>query len=363
MRPGGMVPFRLVRRSRMAIGDERSACVMEEAPGTSRESWWNALLSDVEFPSHYTSPGFFREIYFEKLKPFAIGAYEPGGELGGLLTCVQRGSQLICGNFGTPQVVIRRGSNPERTGEILAAALVRQAVRRKCELITVTCWAPNEGFKRIGFKETVNFAPSGTVLLDLTRGPDVLFKEFSATSRNQIRHAIRENVEVTPCDVDRDFDDYYQLHQEWCEFKRVPATPYDVQRQALFETAHRLILIARHQGKVIGSSAFRFRLPGVVEYAANISRREETKIRQNDLLLWRAIEWAAKAGGTAFSMGSAQLFAQKFGGKPHPTYRYRLDLTFMRRHDGREQIRRAALRMYHKLPAAMQRVAKRSLVR
>lgn len=356
-RGAGIVPFRLVQRSRISIGDERNVCLMEEAPSSSRESWWNELLSDVEFPSHYTSPAFFREVYFAGLRPFAIGAYEAGGELGGLLTCVQKGRQLVCGNFGTPQVVIRRGVDRERTGAILAAALIRQAVRRNSELVTVTCWEPNEGFRRMGFKETANVAPSGTIMLDLTRGADTLFKEFSATSRNQIRHAIREKVEVSICDAERDFDDYYQLYRDWCEFKGVPAYPYDLQRQALLDE-HRLILIARQNGRLIGSSAFRYRIPGIIEYGANLSRREETKFRQNDLLLWRAIEWAAQAGASAMSMGSAQFFATKFGGTKHTTYRYRLDFTLGRRHDRREQMLHAALAAYHKLPPGMQRFVK-----
>jgi hypothetical protein len=40
---------------------------------------------------------------------------------------------------------------------------------------------------------------------------------------------------------------------------------------------------ARHDGRVVGVSTFRFRKPGIVEYAANVSRRKETRIRQNDL--------------------------------------------------------------------------------
>jgi hypothetical protein len=115
-----------------------------------------------------------------------------------------------------------------------------------------------------------------------------------------------------------------------------------------------LILVARHDERMVGVSIFGFRKPGLVEYAANVSRREQTKIRPNDLLLWRAIEWSVEHGGFShFSTGASHAFMQKFGGEVHATYRYSLDRTILRRRDAAERLRAAAMRLYHRLPASV----------
>jgi hypothetical protein len=102
---------------------------------------------------------------------------------------------------------------------------------------------------------------------------------------------------------------------------------------------------------MVGVSTFRFRRPGLVEYTANVSKREETKLKQNDLLMWRAIEWSAQQKDIRyFSMAAAHTFLQRFGGHQHATYRYSLDLTAFRRRDLAESARTAAVRIYQALP-------------
>jgi hypothetical protein len=152
-------------------------------------------------------------------------------------------------------------------------------------------------------------------------------------------------------DIRRDFDDYYALYKHWCESKRLTPKPYELQR-AVFETkGNRLLLVARHNGRMVGAETLRFRRPGIIEAAANISRREETKLKQNDLLLWRAIEWSAQQKDIrCFSMGGAHAFLQRFGGHWHGTYRYSLDLTAFRVRDLAETGRDVAVRVYLALP-------------
>jgi hypothetical protein len=54
--------------------------------------------------------------------------------------------------------------------------------------------------------------------------------------------------------------------------KRQRRQPYEIQR-AVFELGgNRLRLVARHNGRVIGVSTFRYRRPGIMEYTANVSR-------------------------------------------------------------------------------------------
>jgi len=75
------------------------------------------------------------------------------------------------------------------------------------------------------------------------------------------------------------------------------------------------LLLARYNGGVIAGVVLRFFPGGVVEVAANYSLKGALHLRPNDLLYWRAIEWSCAEGLTRCSLGGANLFLQKFGGK------------------------------------------------
>jgi hypothetical protein len=324
--------------------------VLTSSPSEEVLGAWNDCLDCAEFASHYTSPEFFREPYFCGLDQFAILARDETGRVCGVLTGLRRGSQLVCGAEGSPQLCFRRDVDLPTAGLALATGLVEYAASSD-QAITVYSWSPIEGFARIGFRSRTLVAPLGTIVLDLSRGSERLFKEFSQTRRNQIRRAMREKVEISEMDVTNDFDDYYALYAHWCGFKGVPAHPYELQRSVFEMQGNRLILVARHRGKMIGVSTFRFRRPGIIEYAANVSRREETKVRQNDLLIWKAIEWAAKQPRIGlFSFAGAHFFLQMFGGQMRPVHRYRIDRTLFRRHDLKENLKDAAMGAFRVLP-------------
>jgi len=76
----------------------------------------------------------------------------------------------------------------------------------------------------------------------------------------------------------------------------------------------------------------RFCPDGVAEHAANSSLQSALYLRPNDLLHWRAIEWACANGLTKYSLGGASLFLRKFRGQVATTTRHRLDLSLFRRH-------------------------------
>jgi Acetyltransferase (GNAT) domain len=70
----------------------------------------------------------------------------------------------------------------------------------------------------------------------------------------------------------------------------------------------------------------------VVEHAGGSSLASTLHLRPNDLLHWRAIEWACAEGLSKCSLGGHSLFLRKFRGEVVPTIRYRLDLSLFRRH-------------------------------
>jgi hypothetical protein len=321
-------------------------------------SAWNECLDSAEFAAHYVAPGFLAQSYFQAKQPFAVLARD-GEVIAGVTTGFREGADILCGHSGSPNVCVRRGVELHEVGRVLAAGL-RAHASSSVRSVIVCTWSEIPGLERAGFRASRYDAPVCPILLDPSRGTDLLFRQCSETRRNKIRRALKAGVEIRPIDVAREFDEYYALYRHWCGFKSLPCTPYETQRMAFEDKSSRLVLVARHEGHLVGVSSFRHRRGGLVEYAANVSRREETRIRQNDLLLWRGIEWTVQQGVfTHFSMAASHFFLRTYGGEVHPTYRYSLDRTFLRRRHARESLRASALRAYHRLPGKLQSVVKR----
>jgi hypothetical protein len=323
---------------------------------------WNDCLDNSEFAGFYTSPEFFDIPYFRSSGAFAILA-ERDGVVHGVATGVVSRLEMSCGLSGSPQICIRRNTDAEAVGRALAAGLKNHGVR-STKFVSAFTWGEVSGFASAGFRFRRYDAPLSTILLDLSRGTDVLLSECHSARRVNIRRAIKTGVEVLEMNVERDFDDYYALYSHWCELKQLPRQPYDVQRAVFESKGNRLLLVARHDGRMIGVSTFRFRRPGIMEYTANVSRHDERKLKQNDLLMWRAIEWATRQANIRYlSMAGAHTFLQRFGGEVHPTYRYSLDLTTFRRRDLAESAHAIAIRTYRALPNVAKSTIKKLLQR
>jgi hypothetical protein len=331
--------------------------IIDRFPDSVLESAWRDCLANSDDASHYASPEYFVEPFFRGRRLFAVLAME-GSRVDGVLTGMSSGSGAECGLSVRPQICRRRTADADRVGEALAAG-IEALDHGRHDLLTVYSWERIPAFERHGFKLRESTGAAGIVVLDLMIGPEAIFKQFSDTRRNQIRRAMRAGVSVTEMSIEADFDDYYSIYRNWCEFKGLPTQPYELQRSAL-SSNNRLVLVARSEDRIIGASIFRFQPGGLMEYGANVSRREDTKVRPNDLLVWRAIEWGCRRGFKTLSMGGAHLFLQMFGGRQLPTYRYRLDRSLFRRHELYEGMRAALAGLWRRLPGFIQERIRRA---
>jgi hypothetical protein len=320
--------------------------ILTSRPGPGVEAIWNACLDSAEFASYYVSPAIFYDPIFAATNPFAILAVA-GSEIRGVLTGIYQNGNIRCFPTTCPE--------PE-ADRALALGLLSFAAK-KAHLITVYSWTPPLGFAEAKFRSRRITLPLATILLDLGKGTETLFKELSETRRKQIRRALKAQVVVEELRVE-DFDQYYQLYTDWCRFKGLVARPYEYERSYLTERANRLVLAARHQGKLVGVSIFRFRQPGIMESAANVSRREDTGLYQNDLLYWKAIEWAASRKLRYFSTTGSHFFLQRFGGTLKETYEYKRDMTLLRRHLLSDIVGDMALSAYKRMPESIKAPAK-----
>lgn len=311
--------------------------IVRQFPNPNLELAWRDCLDRVEAPAHYNAPEFF----YEPMQPseknrFAILA-TLGSRVTGILTGSHVEEQIACGQISRPQICADPTADVESTQDALAQGLLAEA--RESKLLTVYSWFPLRNFTRYGFRE---LELEGVVVLDLSRGSDQLFRELDKKRRNCIRSAMRNEIEIFEASTEQDLAAFYSVYSRWFVTPRKKIDgqklPFDFfqQRFHLYENVR--IFLARFSGEIIAGVTLRF-LPGAtVEYSSNSSLDAFLNLKPNDLLLWNAIEWACREGFRRFSLGGAHRFLREFGGTVTPIYRYRLDRTFLRRHDRKESL-------------------------
>ena len=333
-----------------------SVAVLHTFPSPAIESAWRDLLLRVPVPSHYTSPEYFLEPYFEGKRPFAVLALQ-GGSVVGVLTGFHERESVTCGLPTRPQIQLDPAVDHAAVLGVLARGLRSEAVRAQLVSIYSWEWLSLRPLIEFGYRSRIL---TGNPVLDLTRGPEELLRECDGKRRNCIRYAMRHGVEVRPAETPQDYAEFYQIYAGWCAAKRTHCYPFETEELAYRTTGkNRRLFVARYEGKVIAGSVFRFIPGGLVEYSRNSSLPEYQRLKPNDLLVWRAVEWASAQGFPMLSMGGSHRFLREFGGSILPIVRYRMDRTFLRRHDRCEQLNDAARSYLAKLPPAWEQRVRR----
>ena len=186
-------------------------------------------------------------------------------------------------------------------------------------------------------------------MLDLTRGPEALLKDFSSNRRTNVRHALKQGIEVAQATTPEDFRAYYDVYTHWSARKNIAPMIYETSEEA-YRLRNRRLFLARYSGRVIAGVVIRLHSTGMIEYAANSSYEDALTLKPNDLLHWHVIQWGCREGFTRYNLGGAHLFLRKMGGTIQPIYRNRLDRTWLRRHEIEESLRRAGRTIFDVLP-------------
>ena len=300
--------------------------ILRSWPADPLEAQWRACLAASDFPTHYTAPEYFLEPSLHGKKPFAILSMI-NEDVTAVLTGVHNGDRVQTGLAVRPQIAFLRHGDHSRAMKSLVAGLLKEA--QSAQLVDLFLWSDMAGMVDARFHER---RYEGVVMLDLSKGPDALFRKFSQTRRNDIRKAVKLGVCVDVAESHDDICAFYAVYVDWARRKALPINEEEEFQETFALTMNRQLLLARYEGQVIAGAVLRFFPGGVGEYAANCSLQKTLHLRPNDLLQWRAIEWACAEGLTKYSLGGAHLFLRKFGGEVVPTIRYRLDQSLLRRY-------------------------------
>lgn len=299
--------------------------VLHGPPAGPIEAEWRACLDNSDFATHYVAPEFFLEPTLRKRGSFAVLSLA-GSEVTGVLTGINYGDRVRSGLSVRPQIAFPRDADRVHAMANLAAGLLVEA--KAAKLVDVFLWSDMDALVEPRFRRR---RYEGVVMLDLSRGPDELFRKFSENKRTNIRKAIKYGVSVEPASTRDEIAAYYAICVDWSRRKGLTIMSEDEFQQTFALTANRLLLLARHQGEIIAGIVIRYLSRGMMEYAANSSLESALRLRPNDLLHWRAIEWGWRKGISKYSLGGTHLFLRKFGGEIVPTTRHRLDLSLFRR--------------------------------
>jgi hypothetical protein len=337
----------------------RRFLILHEFPPPDLERAWRECLTRVEVPSHYGSPEYFLDPLRRGNRPFAVLALEDD-QVRGVLTGFHLGREVLSGLTSRPQISVD-GTETETTLETLAEGLLAEA--DDAGLVSVYTWSSLElvPFSARGFRHR---QLPGSVVLDLTRGADALFKEFSKDRRRNIRYAEKHGVEVREATTPQDIVDAHAVYSAWrgTDRKEVHGDwSFESFEKTVSLRSNRRLFLASFSGQVIAINIFRFCPGGLFESAANSSLDQFMNLKPNDLLQWRGIQWACAQGLRRHSLGGTHEFLLRFGGTVVPILRYRLDRTLFRRHDLKEGLAATARSLLRSAPSGVGQTVRRLL--
>lgn len=333
--------------------------IVHDFPSPGIERAWRDCLRRVECPAHYDSPEFFREPYLMGKSPFAILAVDRGF-VSGVLTGLHNGNQVVSGLQSRPQICVDSTTDTGLAVDRLAQGLLAEAGSAK--LITIYTWSTLQlhAFETSYFRRK---ELEGDVVLDLTEGPEALFKQLHASRRKNIRHGIRSGVEVFQAKTLEDAEAFYRVHTGWHQTKRkkikTVQIPWAAFSQRFYQSGNFVFMLAHYSGRVIAGITLRCFPGGLVEFSNHSSLDEFLYLKPNDLLQWKCIEWAYREGFRRCSFGGAHTFHRRFGGTVVPIVRYRCDRTLLRQYDRHEVTLELMRNGFRKLPRPIQSVVRR----
>jgi len=162
-----------------------------------------------------------------------------------------------------------------------------------------------------------------TFEIDLTKSKESLWRNLDKKTRNAIRKAMENGVEVEEVKNENDLKLYYKLYLKTQKRHGSPPNSfklfYNIYRQ-LQPMGIMRILLAKYQGKTIGG-IITFHLNGIIYWWGNVTEPNYRHLNPTNLLLWKVIEWGNENNFKIFNLGrtrkgtSIYHFKDGWGGK------------------------------------------------
>jgi FemAB-related protein (PEP-CTERM system-associated) len=162
-----------------------------------------------------------------------------------------------------------------------------------------------------------------TFEIDLTKSKESLWCNLDKKTRNAIRKAMKNGVEVEEVKNENGLKLYYKLYLKTQKRHGSPPNSfklfYNIYRQ-LQPMGIMRILLAKYQGKTIGG-IITFHFNGIIYWWGGVMDPDYRHLNPTNLLLWEMIKWGIENDLKTFNLGrtrkntSIYHFKSKWGGK------------------------------------------------
>ena len=219
----------------------------------------------------------------------------------------RRGIFLFC-PYGP--ILESRITNHELAYRTFFDYLRKLAVRENASFIRVSPLLENTEanlkiFKEAGFRNApVHLMhPELTWFLDITLPEEEIMKGMRKTTRNLIRRAGRDGVEIFQETGINDLENFYRIHEETVRRHKFIPFSFEALKNQLevFKQDDQIsVFSARYKNKIISSAIIVF-YGDQAFYHHGASSQEYSKIPSSYLLLWEAIQEAKKRNKKVFN--------------------------------------------------------------
>jgi CelD/BcsL family acetyltransferase involved in cellulose biosynthesis len=236
----------------------------------------------------------FRPCYF---------VHEAEGQLRGLLPIMEVDSWLT-GRRGI-SLPFTDECEPLGTDPRLVQELVQEAgnyaAKREWDH-----WELRGGTQTLGIPAAVAFHGH---TVELNRNPEIVFARCHSAVRRAVRKAEASEITIR---FSQSMETMRAFHALLCKTRRrhgLPPQPWrffeNIQRHVLARQ-HGCIVLASHGGvPIAGAVFFHFAQTAIFKFGASDVAYQH--LRPNNLVMWRAIEWHARAGFSALDLGRTSL--------------------------------------------------------
>ena len=240
------------------------------------------------------------------VKPVFLLVRDKGATIGGVMFFKKR-------MFGISDCYEVRGGPLYVAGNkaVVTEKIIKVLNEKKARSVYLLCvpFPPiNFGFRETFQAEGYYPFPFRTIIIDLKRPLNDIWRALDKRARWGVRKAERLGVKVKAADTWQEWEQYYRLHVLHSKERQYPTEPYGFFNEMFkltFKNMSRLF-IAEYDKRIVAGSLFLVCKENMV-FLQNASLSAFLKYNPNNLLQWRSIEWARENGVTTYDINGLPL--------------------------------------------------------
>lgn len=182
---------------------------------------------------------------------------------------------------------------------LVMGCIIKNFRRRKSSIYQLFVPSPlvNSDFKASFEAEGYHSLPFRTLIINLERPLDDVWRAFDRQARRGVSKAERFKIQVKVADKWQEWEQYYKIHVQHSKQKQYSTDPYNF-FQEMFKLRNKnmsQLFIAIYGTKLIAGSLFLVFRENMV-FLQNSSLNAFLKYSPNRLIQWKSMEWAKEHG-------------------------------------------------------------------